>query len=103
MSEQEHKQILGSTYSLAFIRVLIVHGVLRANIKYSLPEGSGIFFLRFARFILTPGINARVFSLGITQKVVYICRYFEICIFLKNFAKSMRFFARSEEHTSELH
>ena len=28
----EHSKLLGSMYSLAFIRYLIVHGVLRANI-----------------------------------------------------------------------
>ncbi|GEM_PF-641172 len=37
------------------------------KINYSHSFGRGIFFLRFARFTFIPGINGRVFSLGIKK------------------------------------
>ena len=40
MSEQEHKSVLGSVYSLAFIRRVRLDGVLRANIKLRVISSS---------------------------------------------------------------
>src|SRR3989344_6481017 len=50
LHERADAPIFGSMYSLAFISGLIVHGVLRANIKCNLAQDTHVIFFNFSIF-----------------------------------------------------